>query len=219
MFNHKIPHNIQDENWGLFTKVPMNPEGERNAALGDKVSTNILDTIDNSIFKIPFLAQWHKIYTLYEISHTQVDWDTLKASTKTSFTTSQMGDNTSFQRTTDQKTNGNKSSMDHTRIPQELWAYLWRRHSHIPVSQIRQNLEKYQKGPSQLGRTKQNCAQHNLIYFTRNLTLLQRTPHMSQPYPLQWTTPSKQQTSIGWLQVLIGLISNYWAEMQNSYLQ
>ena len=38
-------------NWSLFKKTTKNPEGKRNIALGDKVSTNVLDTIENSIFK------------------------------------------------------------------------------------------------------------------------------------------------------------------------
>ena len=51
---------------------------KRNNALGEKVSTNILDTIDNANKKT-LLDRWHKIDTLQDRSHSKVDWDALKS--------------------------------------------------------------------------------------------------------------------------------------------
>ena len=67
------PHNIQDDNWRLFTDVPISSELKRNTVLGYKVFTNPMDSIDNDTFRNLLLYQGHKIDTLHEISHPQVD--------------------------------------------------------------------------------------------------------------------------------------------------
>ena len=49
--NHTRPKNIQDKNWRPFTNFPRNQEGKDNTAIGEKVSTNLMDTIDNPTLK------------------------------------------------------------------------------------------------------------------------------------------------------------------------
>ena len=44
-------HNIQDENWRLFTNVPTSSDRKRNTALGDKVSPNLMNSIENTTIK------------------------------------------------------------------------------------------------------------------------------------------------------------------------
>ena len=62
-------YNIQDEKWRLFANAPTAPDGKRNTALGNKVSTNLKETIDNAMISKPLLSLWHKIDTLHETSH------------------------------------------------------------------------------------------------------------------------------------------------------
>ena len=75
-------HIVQYENWRLFTNVPTSSYGKRNTTLGDKISTNLMDSIDKSTFKKNLLSRWHKIDTLHERLHHWVDWYALKAATK-----------------------------------------------------------------------------------------------------------------------------------------
>ena len=75
-------HNIQYENWKLFTNTPTNTYGKRYTDLGNKVSTNLKDSIDNATFNKPLLALWHKIDTLHESSQTIIYWEALKLATK-----------------------------------------------------------------------------------------------------------------------------------------
>ena len=108
------------------------------------------------------LSWWHKIDTLHEISHHQLDWDALKSATKKS---------PLWQLRWAVRLAEKELPLYHTIITQELWTSYWRRHSHLPVSQRRWNMGKYQKGPSNLGKTKQSGAQPNLEYYTRNVYL------------------------------------------------
>ena len=77
-------HNIQDENWRLFTSAPTYPDRKRNIELGDKFYTNLKYSIDKSTFKKHLLSLWHKIYTLHEKYHPQVDWYAIKIATRKS---------------------------------------------------------------------------------------------------------------------------------------
>ena len=70
-------------------------------------------------------------------------------------------------------------------------------------------MEKYQKGPSKLGITKKSGPQPHFGYSSCNLTLAQRKPHMP-PLLTPVTNASKKQTSVRWLQALMGLISHDW---------
>ena len=54
--NYTRNHNIQYDNWRLFTNSPTNPEVKINTAIWERVSTNILETIDNSTFKTLLLS-------------------------------------------------------------------------------------------------------------------------------------------------------------------
>ena len=54
-FSKEQYHNIQYENWRLFTSVPTALDGKIKTALGYKVSTNLKYSIYNAPFKKPFL--------------------------------------------------------------------------------------------------------------------------------------------------------------------
>ena len=77
-------HNIQDENWRLLTNVPNSLDGKINTALGEKVSTNLKDSVDNNTSKKTLLDRCHKTDTLHERSHYRVDWNVIKTATKQS---------------------------------------------------------------------------------------------------------------------------------------
>ena len=81
-FPNSRSHNIKDEIWRIFTNIPTYSDGKINTALGDKVYTNIKDSIDNTTFNNPLLSRCHKIDTLHEKSHPRVDCDDLKKATK-----------------------------------------------------------------------------------------------------------------------------------------
>ena len=80
----------QDQESGLITTKTensllmstQNHTKKRDTILRYKFSTNIMDSIRNGNFKTLLPFQWHKIDTLHERSHYQVDWDDIKTATK-----------------------------------------------------------------------------------------------------------------------------------------
>ena len=57
-------HTIQYKMWRLYSDVPLDLEGKYNLNLATKVSTKILEIIDNTTFKPPLLDYWNRMYTL-----------------------------------------------------------------------------------------------------------------------------------------------------------
>ena len=116
-------HNAQDKNWRLFTNVPTSLYGKRNITLGKKfpsISGNQQTMTPSKSF---FLYYDRNIYPLCDFTFLSRLGRAQNYHQKISLMTAQMGGNTSFQRTPNWKSNGNKRILDHTRISQELWKY------------------------------------------------------------------------------------------------
>ena len=80
--------------------------------------------------------------------------------------------------------------------------------------------DKLEKGPLNLGRTKKSAL--SLILAILHRITLWRIGQPTQPPPFLPTPVSnaiKNQTDIGCLQALMGIIYHDWAEVQNAYMR
>ena len=66
----------------LYTNIPTYITGKRNLKLGSKISTKMLNSIDQYIYLPPFLDRWDKIATLNKQNQPQMDWGGLQAAAK-----------------------------------------------------------------------------------------------------------------------------------------
>ena len=76
---------IQGEIWCLFTDSPIYPtSGKWILYLGKKISTNMRERMEESIFGPPIIVRWHKIGNLNKEIHHLLDCKALKGASESS---------------------------------------------------------------------------------------------------------------------------------------
>ena len=112
---------MENKMWRLNTEVPTDPRGKRDTKLSTKISTNLLNKIDQALQCTPQLARWNKISTLDKQNRHLIDWGGLKTSKKNIPPTSYMDGKTRAKTYYERNSHKRKRILTILSLTQMMW--------------------------------------------------------------------------------------------------